>query len=82
MNFTEFVIKNHPDPDSLVGDSLTKWTQIQKLAQQYADEEKKKLLEWISEDVSKTVARGQFRYKGNVYNVDELLTRYHESQKI
>jgi hypothetical protein len=39
MNFTEFVIKNHPDPDSVLVDC--KIDELDKLAKAFSDEQSK-----------------------------------------
>lgn len=69
MTFTEFVIKKHPDPDSIYGKVAEGyWDAIDKLAQQYADEQSLEFADFTWKDKE-------------LLSIKELLTRYHESQK-
>lgn len=87
MNFTEFVIKNHPDPDSLLYPYVTMtpniFEQLSGLAQQFADEQSIEFVNWIRENNFLYSPQSHVWTDGTlVLSNDSLLTRYHESQKI
>ena len=84
MTFTEFVIKKHPDPDSIYGKVAEGyWDAIDKLAQQYADEQSLEFAKQVDERYVLNTAM-TYWFDPNTkekFTHEQTLTRYHESQK-
>jgi len=75
--FTDYVIQNHPDPDS-IGDERTNWGEIGKLAQAYAYANAIEFAKFVlKQPLSIQIENSTI----TIQNESELLQKYREQNK-